>query len=250
MFPTSWLSEEPAWHGWVRHELDTDTFLLRLGDEGKEALNELDLSARAFLLAARQLGFVVCVTLSRRPWVTRCLNAFLPSLKQVWQELDIEVVYARELIAFTAGSSGSSLSITDDQDDEHIQWKEGIFRQKKRKAMKRIFQRFYNQKSWKNVISFGDGSSEKEALREIGFQHNNPVSRRSGEQKPFRIKTIKLKEEPRCASLTAELQSLHSWLPAIVSYEDDIDIDLNGDADEEELPPDLPDGLFTRQGSG
>jgi hypothetical protein len=233
LFPTSWFSEHQFFTDWMRHQIEGDVVLEQLGPENREELHELDLSARAFVLAASQLGTINCVTMSKRPWVTRCLQNFMPRLAELWQDLEIEVVYCRDIVVTGTDASNLPMAIVRNEDpDEMAMAKDGMMKQKKCKAMKRVLQRFYQQGSWKNVISIGDSFSERDALREIGFQHRNPVSATSGSQKPFRVKTVKLKETPPCAVLTAELQALHSWLPALADHDDDLDVDLDGDEDE------------------
>merc|ERR1712216_522319 len=59
--------------------------------------------------------------------------------------------------------------------------------------------------------------------------------------KSFRVKTVKMADSPDCRSLAAEQQLLQAWLPSMVAYDDDIDIQLD---DDEETLLDVQEQLY------
>jgi hypothetical protein len=82
----------------------------------------------------------------------------------------------------------------------------------------------------RNIISLGDGDFEREALREIRTIEQNR-RRRSGEKVKIMLKTIKMLDDPTVDDLLNELQILHTWLPKVVNYEDNLDISMESDAE-------------------
>ncbi|CAE7471303.1 unnamed protein product [Symbiodinium natans] len=225
MFPTTWLQQKGWFAQWVTCG-KLGTFMerdeLTIPPNDLALISELDTVLEAFLLSACALGQVSCVTLARRPWQDRTMRAFLPKLSSAWDKHFVVVRYAREERLVQTDDCG--FTPLDKQDLEMV--RQGTFAKKKQKSMERLLRKFYKKGSWKNVISLGDGPAERQALQEIGFRHLNPASPKTGEQKTFRTKTVKMLEEPDCSELVAELQMVQAWLPALASTDEDIDIDL------------------------
>jgi hypothetical protein len=253
LFPTSWMTRQyGAFEVWSQGNLDATGFLEQMEPADADALHELDCCARAVIITASELGQVACVTLAQRPWVHRCLKDFMPGLWEVWQQLGIEVSYARErcsatrVTSFTdltpgprrgvpvpSGVGGREIAAGQQMNDvdEHSIMVQGELCSQKRRAMLRVIRKFYEKNSWKNVVSIGDGPAEREALLDLGLQHKNPISSRSGSPSPFRVKTVKLIDGPDCTTLIAEHQIVQAWLPPMVGYTDDFDVNLDESED-------------------
>eukprot|EP00418_Pyrodinium_bahamense_P012077 CAMPEP_0179120522 /NCGR_PEP_ID=MMETSP0796-20121207/56788_1 /TAXON_ID=73915 /ORGANISM="Pyrodinium bahamense, Strain pbaha01" /LENGTH=333 /DNA_ID=CAMNT_0020819065 /DNA_START=18 /DNA_END=1019 /DNA_ORIENTATION=- len=230
IFPTTWLSKMKEFQHWLRTDGHATP---SLNAESAEQLAELDQTARAFLLRASLLGRVCCVTLSERPWQSRSMEAFMPMLAKTWQEIDIDVFYAREergkmrrplmpVKQVLEGDAWDVLEHSMGQDDEFIL--------KKQRSMKRFLSTYYQNSSWKNVVGIGDSRTERDALQEIAFQHRNPISQKTGMEKNFRCKTVSMLQSPTCQQLTAQLQVLQAWLPAIVNEDRDLAMSCTQDA--------------------
>lgn len=232
LFPTTWLYEKPKFKLWMREEIKAED-VLEPADQ--KTLSELEHAARACLLRASSLGRICCVTLAHRPWQSRTMQAFMPVLAKAWEKLSVEVRYAREERCDHYETLRPTLRGTfqDEWDTtENTVLQDHLLMRKKQQSMSHILRRFYQGGSWKNVVSFGDGQAELQALQEIGFQHQNPVGR-AGSPKTFRVKTMKMLDHPDGQQLCAQLQIIQAWLPAIVKADDDMHVCL--DCSEEEL---------------
>jgi hypothetical protein len=245
LFPTSWMQRNRAFAAWQHGDLDAEALLQQMEDADVKVLRELDSCACALILAANQLGRVACVTLAQRPWVHRCLQDFMPCLWEVFRDLGIQVSYARERCSatrvtsftdLTPGPRGVSASemlcrvrakqVKDDL-ELHSILVQGELCSQKRRAMFQIIREFYNQSSWKNVLSIGDGPAERDALQDLGLHHTNPICPRSGVQTPFRVKTVKMVEAPDCTSLIAAQQIIQTWLPQVTGHSDDLNLNMD-----------------------
>merc|ERR1719160_2075443 len=85
----------------------------------------------------------------------------------------------------------------------------------------KLFYSQYPQQSWKNLISVGDASYERDALQEVTFVHTQPL------QKKLRTKVIKLSTEPTSAQVYSQLQTMKMYLPTIVKFSDDLDVNFD-----------------------
>ncbi|CAJ1373787.1 unnamed protein product [Effrenium voratum] len=220
LFPTSWMWQKDFFRKWVQEGMTGRQTEVDLPPEDAKFLAEIDTVAHALLLDALELGQVSCVTLARRPWQQRSMQAFLPKLSDLWERHSISVRYSREERPYYSNESYRPNAA------ENELLREMTFARLKQKSMKRILKKFYKKGSWKNVISLGDGAAERRALQEIGFQHLNPSSPRTGQPKSFRTKTVKMLEEPSCSELISELKMIQAWLPALASLDEDFDVDL------------------------
>jgi len=242
IFPTTWIEEKPKFQQWWKGEC---TAAEVLSADEHMALQELDKSARGFVVAASQLGKVCCVTLAKRPWVDRTIQAFLPRLAEAWNEIGIETHYASEEKVETRCMSPGSWDVSKQMraNDEESQLAQlEVFSKKKQHSMSKALKKYYGGRrhSWKNVLSFGDGPYERRALQDIGFEHQNPVSSRTGEVKPLKVKTVKLMEDPDVEQICHTLQLLQAWLPKMVFWDTDFDMDLGADGDSDDfcfIPP-------------
>lgn len=183
-----------------------------------ESPYHLDLKAHAqivqsVLLSAREVvGRVCIVTLARRPWVENSAAWYLPGLdfEKLFQELEIEIFYAREHIT-----------------RPHIynaQLEEGVdmFVIAKRNAMLKCLRKLYGPSTkTMHVISVGDSTVEHLAAKEVLWC----CPQEAGSY----CKTIKLMSDPSVQNLTEELQVLTSWLQQIVACEKDFDISFESE---------------------
>merc|ERR1719469_1196035 len=76
------------------------------------------------------------------------------------------------------------------------------------------------QSEWKNVMSIGDSIVERDAIKELLWNHAE------GDLDPC-CKTVKLMEEPSAEQLGAELLLLGSWLRSMASYSEDFDVTMD-----------------------
>lgn len=211
---------------WFRTWMSAKGTEPEIAEEDKAWLLEFDLAAATMLRECMDIASVTCVTLAARPWVTRCLETFLPACHAAFQDHKVEVYYAREEKNVRRQAKGRTES-----NEEDMANNEGVYVRQKMKAMEKVCKKAYGTGSWKNVLSIGDGPAERCALQDIGFSHSNPVSKKSGQQKFFRIKTLKMLEEPTCEQLTTELKLLTSWIYPIVQADHDIDVELDAGED-------------------
>jgi len=117
--------------------------------------------------------------------------------------------------------------------EEHEALRQSCAQKRIERTMVKALRSFFGHGgSWKNVLSFGDGASERHALQSIGFQYSNRRSARTSEPKPLRVKTVKLMHDPSCAELCYQLQAVQSWLVCMVAWHDDFDMDLGCSDDE------------------
>lgn len=177
-----------------------------------------DLKAHAqivesILLSAREVvGRVSIVTLAQRPWVENSAGWYLPGLdlEKLFQELEIEIFYAREHIT-----------------RPHIynaQLEEGVdmFVIAKRNAMLKCLRKLYGPSSrTMHVISVGDSTVEHLAAKEVLWC----CPQEAGSY----CKTIKLMSDPSVQNLTEELQVLTSWLQQIAVCEKDFDLSFESE---------------------
>eukprot|EP00442_Polarella_glacialis_P002842 CAMPEP_0115079780 /NCGR_PEP_ID=MMETSP0227-20121206/18300_1 /TAXON_ID=89957 /ORGANISM="Polarella glacialis, Strain CCMP 1383" /LENGTH=527 /DNA_ID=CAMNT_0002467325 /DNA_START=99 /DNA_END=1682 /DNA_ORIENTATION=- len=225
ILPTSWLQQRPSFKMWQK--LADQEKCPEMSVEDRQELTALDKVARSVLLSAASLGRVVCVTLARNPWQQETMKALLPRLTRVWNELNIQVVYASEEKVVQRGNS--MRTPLDSAETQRLQRQ--IMAKKKQQAMERCLKNFYGERSWKNVLSIGDGDAEADAMQEIGFSHQNPTSIVSGSQKPFRVKNVQMLKGPSCLDVSTQLQVLQSWLPGLVNLDDDMTISMYSSED-------------------
>lgn len=232
LFPTSWLSEKQEFRYWQKRWSSSEKKMPEFSQEDLQQLAELDQAARSFVTAASALGQVCCVTLSRRPWQQNTMSAFMPKLASAWEEEGIQVVYASETFVISQGVMATECRHSSQmaaEEQETIIMNRAM--KKKETAMKRVIKHAYEGKSWKNVVSIGDGEAEFNAMREISFKHVNPKGHR-GDQKSFRMKAVQMLDSPCCSELITQLQILQAWLPALMHLDDDFFVTL-GDSEED-----------------
>jgi len=186
-----------------------------------EVLWQHEQTVAALLRRASSLGKVVIVTLAYLDWVDSMIRNFLPSLKDLLEELNIQVRSARSFVTSRvkrmAHEDGVCCSVL-----------------MKARAISRVLREFYGRRpksarSWKNIISVGDSDVEHHALSEVVMSHQQRD--KNGREKPFRSKIVKLQRKPTYEVLTAELQVLLSWLWEMVHHDQDFTLDLTSEED-------------------
>mmetsp|Transcript_69591 Transcript_69591/g.123132 ORF Transcript_69591/g.123132 Transcript_69591/m.123132 type:complete len:453 (-) Transcript_69591:38-1396(-) len=230
ILPLSWLQTTPVFQKW--HATGGKPDWNEFTADGRQALAEIDNAARSFLLTASSLGRIFCVTLSRRPWQEISMKFFMPLTAQVWEDLNLPVYYATEEGAGRRMAGPKTVKHVLEDDEELATAERDRRAWQKRRAMERCIKHFYRGHSWKNIISIGDGQAEFDAIRDIGFVHTNPISSTRQSSKMLRTKGIMMLDQPACAALTSQLQVLQSWLPSIVSLDDDLSLSMPDQEDE------------------
>lgn len=187
----------PTSYIWSDHELhwDKPAPQSKLGSLRKHAL-----AAEALLRLAAGLGTVCIVTLAQDPWVATSINNFLPDLQGLLEELDINVVYARNTL--------SRKEIRGIIDDELRDVSQAL----KTAAMRRVV----GDGNWANAISVGDSDAEFYSIQDVTFQREGQCA----------CKAVKLAEKPDLETLTAEMEVLLRWLPSIVDHSGDLELDF------------------------
>lgn len=166
--------------------------------------------ARATLCAAREVARVAIVTLARRPWVETSSELYLPGFdhERLFQELEIEIYYAREhMIKFQVYTA----QVEDGVD---------MFTIAKRNAMMHALRRVYGSHSSRSmhVLSVGDSPAEHEAIKEVIWCCT--------EETDSLCKTVKLMSDPSVQHLSAQLNVLISWFYRMVCYNADFDVSM------------------------
>lgn len=167
------------------------------------------------LRAAKAMGHVSIVTLSKRPWVSTSAETFLPGLDMpaLLHELDITVYYAQEEGIHIAGAI------------ESRNWM-----QLKRNSMARclddcralgIFADLESSGEQPSVISIGDSQIEMEALQGL-----IPASAGVLPVLPL-CKTVKLMDTPTQYNLVHQCKQLISLLQSVVFAKNDVDLRIS-----------------------
>lgn len=190
------------------------TSVLQGMPKGSVEFHSLAVLIEQVLRAARSVASVSIVTLSKRPWVFKSSDLFLPALDMsaLASELGITIYYALE-------------------EDEHCP---GAVAAKdwtalKRKSMARCLDEWHaagalagfsgdGRALRPSVISIGDSDEEREAL--IGLIG---VSDGVLPERP-RCKTIQLMESPSIRAMEEQLEQLTHRLPSLAATKQDFDL--------------------------
>jgi len=171
------------------------------------------------------------VTNSKRPWVDRCIDRFLPGLKnfmQMRQESgEIVIIYAQECLPKEKGKLRPVRRSID------APAQQSALTTAKYHAMKKEATSFYSRypgQTWKNILSFGDMEYERRAVQEVTWRRKGPQRER------IRTKAISLPVALPMDELALTWQLLQILLPAFVHFDGDIDTSLKEAKDQwEEL---------------
>lgn len=212
LFPTTWVRDDMAlpWNLPCPNKKELIDPLKLCADQALEVIRS------AALLSER----VVVVTLAQSPWVEKSIECFFPSLEGPMKELNIPIVYARELVKDDAG----------DYDKNQFQSNEELmayWTDVKAQAIGNECQTFYSRyegQTWKNVLSIGDSDFEKEGTKSV-TKAWTLANKRTATQLP-RTKTVKMLDDPTIEELTDQLKLIHSWLPSLVEKDTGFNLDL------------------------
>lgn len=179
---------------------------------------------------------VLIITNSRRPWVDRCIDEFVPGLRKLFdrEHRAPKVVYARERLPERRTRKAQCMNLrpvrirtvdleelTQEEVDEELTFA-------KYEAMRQEVSRFYSLypgQSWKNIVSLGDMPYERDAVQEVAFRHV------SEGKENLRLKTMILPTEPTLSEITLRLQFCTQLMLAYVRFDGCFDLDLRGAAD-------------------
>eukprot|EP00746_Dinoflagellata_sp_MGD_P149468 gnl/MRDRNA2_/MRDRNA2_81494_c0_seq2.p1 gnl/MRDRNA2_/MRDRNA2_81494_c0~~gnl/MRDRNA2_/MRDRNA2_81494_c0_seq2.p1 ORF type:complete len:374 (+),score=70.28 gnl/MRDRNA2_/MRDRNA2_81494_c0_seq2:94-1215(+) len=228
LFPTTWLGDIGLLSNihFLKAPTDPETMM---------ELEKIDKAACSVLAAACQLSNRTCiVTNAQAGWVMNSAQIFMPQLHSLLNSPTAPgIVYARDTLQKQSRRSNRSVVEPVDRTTSMERTEaETLLTQAKTVAMQAEVKAFYSQyfqQSWKNLISIGDGSYERDAIHEITFVHAQPV------HKKLRTKAIKLRADPTPSELESQLETLKMYLSTIVQFNDDLDVDFNGEGGEKGL---------------
>lgn len=210
----------------------------------KKPLSALEVYVETLLKTAMNLGKVIIVTNAMEPWVHMSCKNYLPNLFPLIEELP--VIYARSVLEGSISENGSKKGRHSGypwsgSHNEVVssslpqRWKETAFDQ----ILESInFFSTGSQRGCKSVISIGDSSFERNALRHV-------VKSRLKSKAKCHMKTAKLLDEPSVEELTAEVRGLQETLKVMVRYEGNLDVEIQ----EKDLHLDLscPDSIANEE---
>lgn len=101
-----------------------------------------------------------------------------------------------------------------DYDIAPQRWKEAAFKQ----VIGQFYSRYEGQ-SWKNIVSVGDATFERDALRQASIARPNRDRR-------CRVKTVKMLDEPSVEELIKQVKVILDGIGAIARYDGNLDIEI------------------------
>lgn len=173
---------------------------------------------------------VVILTNAKVGWVQSTIDCFAPRLNEILSRVDgPRVVYASEAlkkcergrcVALSRGLAPACNASTE------LSAAEAEFQLTRAKcaAMRLEATQFYSQypgQTWKNIVSVGDAMYEYAAAQDLAFRRKGP------KRENLRLKCIKTPEAPTLRDMTYHLNLAALLLRAIITYDGDIDMDMN-----------------------
>lgn len=220
LFPTEHIRKMIGFRGWTADGTAPPPI-------SEDSPHYAALAAHAELLervlaGARQVGRVAFVTLSVRPWVMTSAACFLPGINfdEIIKDLDIPIFYAREHVPRVAA--------------QHMTVEGGVgvcpYTIAKRYAIKHCLASVYGKPTRPlHVISVGDSETERDAAWEVLWDLARPGP---SESRKYHIcKTVKFANEPTLEQLGNQLELLNSWLPRMLRYNEDFDLNMEDGED-------------------
>jgi len=153
-------------------------------------LKELESSVNGLLRLAMSFGEVIVVTNAETGWVQLSAKKFLPGVIPVLDQIHV----------LSARSTYEQMF-----PDAPVKWKFHAFQQRL----------FSDNKTPKNVISFGDSHVEREAVRAVTRGIPNT-----------KTKSVKFAEKPSMEQLRRQLELVTNCFQYIHSHEGDLDLQL------------------------
>jgi len=212
----------------------------------QKPLRELQAKVIQLLTDSLKLGKVVIVTNAMDPWVETSCKNFLPDAWPLVSQ--IPTVYARSIYetqhcdpvrsgaraSNTAGKQArpgalpglytangqnklDSLGPRRPMEIDPLAWKEVAF-----KLELRSFYSRYKNQSWKNVLSIGDATFERDAVRRA-------VVQRPCTTKKCRTKTVKLLDDPDILELSQQVTLVTNIVSVAVQHDADLEIEIDED---------------------
>jgi len=169
-------------------KLDSD---MESATELVSQLEELSDYVISVLNVAMTYGNVYIITNGETGWVQLSAQKFLPSVVPILEKLHI----------FSARST-----FEPQFPDSPVKWKFHAF-------LESLSQEFADSHCTKNVLSFGDSNTEREAIRLVTKDLPNT-----------RTKSIKFAERPTIEQLQRQLELVSNCLQYISNHEDDLDL--------------------------
>jgi len=160
---------------------------------------------------------VVIVTNSRPPWVSDCAAHFAPNILPLLEKM--RVVYARENMPISPRLRSLKRDLTEQLPYAIDQMQTFA----KNTAMEKETRKFYSQykgQTWKNIISIGDMTFERDALKELTFMRKSPA------REHIRTKTWTVFPEPSIGRMIVTLKRLSIFLPSVIEFNDDFDVTM------------------------
>jgi len=159
-----------------------------LNSETEVAMKSLSAICAETLLLASSLGQVIFVTNSVPGWMDQSCQMFMPQLLELIRRYNIIARPMHAALTFKTG----------------------------------VFQREF--KSYRNLISIGDGNAERSASLRLQMTPDLMLSGRDSKEGTKRVKSVKLLELPTCQQLYAQHEMLHQRLADIVSFRGHLDV--------------------------
>jgi len=244
LFPTTWIRTdlELDWKRNLDDQLDDSP-------EKTEIESRLDLFSErveAFLREAHSHSQIFIVTLARRPWVDISTKNFMPIFTKLLKELDIKVLYARDVITETMEREYNAAEFRSSEEEV------AFWMKAKAKCMELELDSCHRkvEKSWKNVMSFGDSIIERRALGFATREHlaqlgkggqilaqglTAEVVTKDGHLQKLRTKTLKMIDDPSVEELTAQITVMTDWMSFITKDTYGLDIELDDSSDDDKL---------------
>ena len=166
------------------------------------------------LRQAKQWSTVIIVTAAQVGWVESSAANFLG--QAVVDEIkNIKIIYAREVFARNQEwrrKNGVAKVSMDESFSVSKTWKVD--------AMHDLLKEFYGKNhSWKNILSIGDSFDEQAATLQITSEHQNPYSKKTGQEKVVRVKTVKMLECPSMALLITQVELLSEHIAHLIAHD-------------------------------
>jgi len=161
------------------------------------------------------------VTNAKEPWVDTCIERFMPGLKPFMHAKrasgQITITYAKNPEFRHSAPRPVRHSLHKVSADD--------LTTAKYHAMKREAKSYYSQNPWENILSFGDGKYEHDAVQEVTWRYS------CSRNKHCRTKAVMLPQSPTIDQLTLTLQWLKLHLPVVVNCDGDMDVNLQASCD-------------------
>jgi hypothetical protein len=159
--------------------------------------------------AAALAGRVVIVTLAKPAWLRNRCGEHYPGIEAFMTNLGIKIIFAR----------------TESKENDAA-----TFIEMKAKA---VAEELSEGSRWQHVLSIGDSDYERLGTKKATAEYHRYVSMsplqvfKGSPVDGVKTKTFKLPRTPTVSNLYTELCALQTWLPQMVDYNGDFDLQLD-----------------------